>query len=64
MCQLTNEQIQAHIEKEERMERAAQEAKLMALSKPNLIKVVEKVASEARDDLNSLRNKKGGQEFL
>ncbi|GJW64167.1 retrovirus-related pol polyprotein from transposon TNT 1-94 [Tanacetum coccineum] len=44
----------AHIEKEERMERAAQEAKLMALSKPDLIKVVEKVARSefARDQEN------------
>ncbi|GJW97501.1 hypothetical protein Tco_0179309 [Tanacetum coccineum] len=56
--------IQAHIEKEERMERATQEVKLNALSKPELIKVVEEVATEAEVDPKVLRSSKGGQEFL
>nr|GEY70005.1 hypothetical protein [Tanacetum cinerariifolium] len=64
MYQLTNEQIQAHLEKEEQIERAAQEAKMIELNKPALIKVVEEVSSEAEVDPNVLRNKKGGQEFL
>nr|GEV26361.1 copia protein [Tanacetum cinerariifolium] len=64
MYQLTNEQIQAHLEKEEQMERAAQEAKMIKLNKPDLIKVVEEVANEDEVGPNALRNKKGSQEFL
>nr|GEU83992.1 hypothetical protein [Tanacetum cinerariifolium] len=37
---LTNDEIQAHLEKEEKMKRAAEEAKLLKMSKPELIKVV------------------------
>ncbi|GJS29606.1 hypothetical protein Tco_0490226 [Tanacetum coccineum] len=48
MYQLTNEQIQAQLEKEEQMERATQEAKMIELTKPALIKVVEEVANENR----------------
>ncbi|GJV53627.1 hypothetical protein Tco_1449368 [Tanacetum coccineum] len=61
MYQLTNEQIHAHIEKEERMQKVAQEAKLIELSKPELIKVAEEVASKAKVDPNALRSKKGGK---
>nr|GEX39135.1 hypothetical protein [Tanacetum cinerariifolium] len=46
------------------MERATQEAKLNAHSKPELIKVVEEVATEAEVDPKVLRSSKGGQEFL
>ncbi|GKG43991.1 hypothetical protein Tco_0483084 [Tanacetum coccineum] len=64
MHQLTNEKVQAHMEKEERLERAALESKLIKLNKPALIKVVKEVASEAGVDPNALRSKKCGQEFL
>ncbi|GKA67743.1 hypothetical protein Tco_0767660 [Tanacetum coccineum] len=64
MYQLTNKQIQAHMEKEEQMQKAAQEAKLIALSKPELIKVVKEVASEARVDPKALCSSKDGKEFL
>ncbi|GKD77167.1 hypothetical protein Tco_1339788 [Tanacetum coccineum] len=60
MYQLTNEQIHAHIEKEEQIQKVAQEAKLFELSNPELIKVVEEVASKAGVDPNALRSKKGG----
>ncbi|GKD69015.1 hypothetical protein Tco_1323105 [Tanacetum coccineum] len=58
MYQLINEQIQAHLEKEEQMQKAAQEEKLITLSKPELIKVVKEVTSEARVDPKALRNSK------
>nr|GEV53268.1 hypothetical protein [Tanacetum cinerariifolium] len=58
-----NSKKQAHMEKEEQMERAAQEEKLMALSKPELIKVVEEVAIETEVDQKALCSSKGGQEF-
>nr|GEY67990.1 protein kinase superfamily protein [Tanacetum cinerariifolium] len=54
---------EAHME-EEKLERAAQEEKLIELNKHALIKVVEEVASEAEVDPNALHGKKGGQEFL
>nr|GEW02661.1 hypothetical protein [Tanacetum cinerariifolium] len=46
------------------MERGAQEAKMIELNKPALIKVVKEVANEDGVDPNALRNKKGSQEFL
>nr|GFA81909.1 hypothetical protein [Tanacetum cinerariifolium] len=69
MYQLTNEEIQDHLEKRVQMEKAAQEAKpielnKLELNKPELIKVVEEVASKAGVDLKDLRNMKGGKEFL
>ncbi|GJZ69693.1 hypothetical protein Tco_0633243 [Tanacetum coccineum] len=48
---LTNEQIQAHMEKEEWLEKAAREARLMQLSKPELIK-------ELREHLEKLKKEK------
>ncbi|GJT02317.1 hypothetical protein Tco_0823486 [Tanacetum coccineum] len=64
MYQLTNEEIQARMEKQERMEKAAQEPRLIELSKHELIKVVEEVASEAGVDLKDLCSSKGSKEFL
>ncbi|GJR12808.1 retrovirus-related pol polyprotein from transposon TNT 1-94 [Tanacetum coccineum] len=55
---------EAYLKKEEQMQKAAQETRLIALSKPELIKMVEEVASEARVDLKALRCSKGGHEFL
>ncbi|GJR57924.1 hypothetical protein Tco_1500086 [Tanacetum coccineum] len=56
ILELTNKEIQAHMEKQERMERSAQESKLIELSKFELIKVVEKVATEAgREHLEKLK---------
>ncbi|GJX29412.1 hypothetical protein Tco_0237491, partial [Tanacetum coccineum] len=45
-------------------EKAAQEAKLLALSKPELIKVVTKVATKVGADPKTLQSSKGGQEFI
>ncbi|GJX12639.1 hypothetical protein Tco_0204397 [Tanacetum coccineum] len=57
MYQLTNEEIQAHLKKQEQMAKAAHEAKMIELSKPELIKVVEEVAKHL-DKLNKLRELK------
>ncbi|GJV55941.1 hypothetical protein Tco_1456946 [Tanacetum coccineum] len=40
LCYLTNEQLEAHIKKEERIKKAEEEAKLYAINKPEVIKVV------------------------
>ncbi|GJZ12597.1 hypothetical protein Tco_0547827 [Tanacetum coccineum] len=44
MYQLTNDEIQAHLDKEEKIQKAAEEAKLFAMSKLKLIKVVHEEA--------------------
>ncbi|GJR50376.1 retrovirus-related pol polyprotein from transposon TNT 1-94 [Tanacetum coccineum] len=43
---LTNDEIQEHLDKEEKMKKATKEAKLLAMSKPELIKVVHEEASK------------------
>nr|GEW26065.1 hypothetical protein [Tanacetum cinerariifolium] len=60
---LTNDEIQEHLDKEEKMKKAVEEGKLLAMSKPELIKVVHEEASKARIDLKILINAKGGHEF-
>nr|GEU42962.1 hypothetical protein [Tanacetum cinerariifolium] len=52
------------IEQHKEKEKAAHEAKLLALSKPKLIKIVHKEATKAGVDPKVLSSKKGGQEFL
>nr|GFC69834.1 hypothetical protein [Tanacetum cinerariifolium] len=52
MFRLNKEEIQAHLDKEEKLENAAREARL---SKPKLIKVVHEVAREDRVDLKALQ---------
>nr|GEX57309.1 hypothetical protein [Tanacetum cinerariifolium] len=64
LCHLTNKEIQAHIEHEERKERVAQEARLLALSKPELIKVVTEVATKVGVDPKALQSSKGSKEFI
>ncbi|GKB71269.1 hypothetical protein Tco_0932681 [Tanacetum coccineum] len=60
MYQLTDEEIPAHVDKEEKIEQAAKEA---LLSKPELIKVVHEEATKAGVDRKILASAKGGQEF-
>ncbi|GKF34642.1 hypothetical protein Tco_0107842, partial [Tanacetum coccineum] len=60
---LTNDEIQEHLDKEEKMKKAAEEAKLLAMSKPKLIKVVHEEALKADIDPKILESAKGGQEF-
>ncbi|GJT33858.1 hypothetical protein Tco_0924277 [Tanacetum coccineum] len=61
---LTNEQIQAHMEMEERKEKADQEARLLVLNKSELIKVIHEVAIEVGVDPKDLQSSEGGQEFI
>ncbi|GJT86036.1 hypothetical protein Tco_1067753 [Tanacetum coccineum] len=49
------------MELEERKKKADQEAKLLALSKPDLIKVVTEVATKAGVDPKALQSSKGGK---
>ncbi|GJZ70794.1 hypothetical protein Tco_0634645 [Tanacetum coccineum] len=63
MCQLTNDEIQAHLDKEEKIKKVVEEAKLLTMSKPELIKVVHEEASNVEIDPKVLASAKGGQEF-
>nr|GFB28330.1 hypothetical protein [Tanacetum cinerariifolium] len=47
---LTNDEIQEHLDKEEKMKKAGKEAKLLAMSKLELIKVLHEEASKATID--------------
>ncbi|GKF89158.1 hypothetical protein Tco_0263121, partial [Tanacetum coccineum] len=60
---LTNDEIQEHLDKDEKMKKDDEEAKLLAMSKPELIKVIHEEASKANIDPKILENAKGGQEF-
>nr|GEX61925.1 retrovirus-related Pol polyprotein from transposon TNT 1-94 [Tanacetum cinerariifolium]GEX63025.1 retrovirus-related Pol polyprotein from transposon TNT 1-94 [Tanacetum cinerariifolium] len=60
---LTNDEIQDHLDKEKKMKKDIEEAKLLAMSKPDLIKVIHEEASKARIDPKILESAKGGQEF-
>ncbi|GKE27092.1 hypothetical protein Tco_1442476 [Tanacetum coccineum] len=46
MCYLTDTEMQAYMEKEEKLRKAAEEARLLAISKPEVIKVVQKEAKK------------------
>ncbi|GJR00805.1 hypothetical protein Tco_0523789 [Tanacetum coccineum] len=48
---LTNDEIQEHLDREEKIKKASEEAKLLAMSKHELIKVVHKEALNIRIDL-------------
>ncbi|GKD42724.1 hypothetical protein Tco_1267369 [Tanacetum coccineum] len=61
MYQLIEEQIQGHLDKEEKLEKATREARL---SKPELIKVLHEEATKAEVDPKALASKEGGQEFI
>ncbi|GKC43506.1 hypothetical protein Tco_1061228 [Tanacetum coccineum] len=60
LYQLTEDEIQAHLDKEEKIEQVAKEANL---SKPELIKVVQEEATKAGVDPKIFASAKGGQEF-
>ncbi|GJT28322.1 hypothetical protein Tco_0908597 [Tanacetum coccineum] len=60
---LTEEQIKAHMDKEEMLKKAIEEAKLLAMSKPELIKVVHEEPSNVGIDPKVLASAKGGHEF-
>ncbi|GKB55437.1 hypothetical protein Tco_0906190 [Tanacetum coccineum] len=61
MYQLTNEEIQAYLEKQEQMEKVAKEARLIELSKPALIKVDAEYKVLQREHLEKLKKKRSDQ---
>ncbi|GJS74961.1 hypothetical protein Tco_0724842 [Tanacetum coccineum] len=63
MYQLIDDEIQEHMEKEDKIKKAVEEAKLLAMSKLELIKVVQEEATKVDFDPKILGSEKGGQEF-
>nr|GEX85298.1 reverse transcriptase domain-containing protein [Tanacetum cinerariifolium] len=57
------EQPKTHLDKEENIKKAAEEAKLLAIRKPELIKVIHEEALNIEIDPKVLASEKGGQEF-
>ncbi|GJW04515.1 hypothetical protein Tco_1563371 [Tanacetum coccineum] len=60
---LINDEIQARLDKEEKIKKAVEEAKLLAMTKSKLIKVIHEEASKAGIDPKVLESTKGGQDF-
>ncbi|GKA71677.1 hypothetical protein Tco_0777816 [Tanacetum coccineum] len=50
MCYLTDKEMQAYLDKEEKLRKADEEARLLAISKPEVIKVVQEEAEKIRLD--------------
>ncbi|GKB80348.1 hypothetical protein Tco_0947243, partial [Tanacetum coccineum] len=60
---LTKKEIQEYWDKEEKMKKAVEEAKLLAMSRPEVIKVVRKEAKKLRIDLKEAISIKAGETF-
>nr|GEY49417.1 hypothetical protein [Tanacetum cinerariifolium] len=60
---LTNDEIQEHLDKEEKIRKAVKEATLLEMCKPELIKIVQEEATKARVEPKIIASAKGGQEF-
>nr|GEW23205.1 copia protein [Tanacetum cinerariifolium]GEW31511.1 copia protein [Tanacetum cinerariifolium] len=60
---LTNDEINTHLDREKKIKRAVEEAKLLAMTKSELIKVVHKEASKAGIDPKFLESGKGVRKF-
>ncbi|GJV75449.1 hypothetical protein Tco_1507033 [Tanacetum coccineum] len=63
MCYLTDTEMQAYLEKEEKLRKAAEEARLLAISKPEVIKVVQEEAKKIGLDPKKIASTKAGEKF-
>nr|GEU45773.1 Toll/interleukin-1 receptor (TIR) domain-containing protein [Tanacetum cinerariifolium] len=63
MCYLTNKEMQAYLDKEEKLRKAAEEARLVAISKTEVIKVVQEEAEKIRLDPKKITSAKSGEKF-
>ncbi|GKC80094.1 hypothetical protein Tco_1130868, partial [Tanacetum coccineum] len=60
---LTNDEIQEYLNKEEAIKKKAEQARLLAMTKYEIIKVVYEEAEKARIDLKIVLSAKGGEQF-
>ncbi|GKC59337.1 hypothetical protein Tco_1086935 [Tanacetum coccineum] len=63
MYYLTDKEMQAYLDKEEKIKKAAEEERLLAISKPEVIKVVQKEAEKIRLDPKKIASAKAGEKF-
>ncbi|GKC23672.1 hypothetical protein Tco_1025822 [Tanacetum coccineum] len=63
MHYLTNDEINAHMEKEEQIKKAAEEAKMFAITKTEVIKVVREEAEKIGLNPKTIVNSKEGKKF-
>ncbi|GJY47600.1 hypothetical protein Tco_0436663 [Tanacetum coccineum] len=63
MYHLTNDEINAHMEKEDKIKKAAKEAKMCEMTKTEVIKVVQKEAEKIRLDYKIIFSVKVGEKF-
>ncbi|GJV58767.1 hypothetical protein Tco_1464867 [Tanacetum coccineum] len=60
---LTGKEMQAYLDKEELIKKAEEEARLIAMSKPEVIKVVQKEVEKIGLDLKKIASAKAGEKF-
>ncbi|GKD05714.1 hypothetical protein Tco_1180688, partial [Tanacetum coccineum] len=60
---LTGKEMQAYLDKEELIKKAEEEARLLAISKPKVIKVVQEKAEKIRLDPKKIASAKAGEKF-
>ncbi|GJT21494.1 hypothetical protein Tco_0891431 [Tanacetum coccineum] len=63
MYNLTDKEMQAYLDKEEKLRKAAEEEILLAISKPGVIKVVQEEAEKIRLDPKKITSAKAGKKF-
>ncbi|GJX75364.1 hypothetical protein Tco_0313959 [Tanacetum coccineum] len=63
MYYLTDKEIQAYLDKEEKLRKAAKEERLLAISKPEVIKVVQEEAKKIGLDPKKITSAKAGEKF-
>nr|GEU37862.1 hypothetical protein [Tanacetum cinerariifolium] len=63
ICYLTDKEMQAYLDKEEKLRKAAEEERLLAISKPKVIKVVQEVAENIGLDPKKIASAKAGKKF-
>ncbi|GJW63688.1 hypothetical protein Tco_0115572, partial [Tanacetum coccineum] len=63
ICYLTDKEMQAYLDKEEKLKKSTEEARLLAISKPEVIKVVQKEAEKIRLDQKKIASAKACDKF-
>ncbi|GJW36928.1 hypothetical protein Tco_0059848 [Tanacetum coccineum] len=63
MYYLIDTEMQAYLDKEEKLRKTAEEARLLAISKPEVIKVVQEEAEKIRLDPKKITSVKAGKKF-
>ncbi|GKD04725.1 hypothetical protein Tco_1179699 [Tanacetum coccineum] len=61
---LTNKQIQEYLDKEEKIRKAKEEARLLAMTTPEVIKVVQEEAEKIGLDPKTIKSAKAGEKFM